>query len=108
MRLANGIVIDKEATFGNLKFSTLRREVYIQNEDGTAPLNIRMVIAAAICLTVAAFYYQRYIDYIKQLFHRQKRRHIYAKHSWELLQNMIYYMLVLYGKQKVYYVDFIK
>jgi|GEM_PF-3322562 len=27
MRLANGIVIDKEATFGALKFSALRREV---------------------------------------------------------------------------------
>ena len=26
MRLANGIVIDKEATFGTLKFSALRRE----------------------------------------------------------------------------------
>ena len=26
MRLANGIVIDKEATFGALKFSALRRE----------------------------------------------------------------------------------
>ena len=35
MRLANGIVIDKEATFGALKFSALRREVRIQNEDGT-------------------------------------------------------------------------
>ena len=27
MRLANGIVIDKEATFGALKFSALRREI---------------------------------------------------------------------------------
>jgi len=33
MRLANGIVIDKEATFGALKFSALRREVRIQNEN---------------------------------------------------------------------------
>ena len=33
MRLANGIVIDKEATFGALKFSALRREVHLQNED---------------------------------------------------------------------------
>lgn len=41
MRLANGIVIDKEATFGNLKFSALRREVYIQNEDGTAASEIK-------------------------------------------------------------------
>lgn len=35
MRLANGIVIDKEKTFGMLKFSALRREVRVQNEDGT-------------------------------------------------------------------------
>ena len=31
MRLANGIVIDKEKTFGVLKFSALRREVHVQN-----------------------------------------------------------------------------
>lgn len=41
MRLANGIVIDKESTFGNLKFSALRCEVYIQNEDGTASSEIK-------------------------------------------------------------------
>lgn len=35
MRLANGIITDKEKTFGNLKFSALRREVFVQNEDGT-------------------------------------------------------------------------
>lgn len=35
MRLANGIIIDKEKTFGDLKFSALRREVFIQNEDGS-------------------------------------------------------------------------
>ncbi len=35
MRLANGIIIDKEKTFGLLKFSALRREVHKQNEDGT-------------------------------------------------------------------------
>ena len=35
MRLANGIVIDKEATFGALKFSALRREIHLQNEDGS-------------------------------------------------------------------------
>lgn len=38
MRLANGIVIDKEKTFGQLKFSALRREVRVQNEDGTKVL----------------------------------------------------------------------
>lgn len=35
MRLANGIIIDKEKTFGLLKFSALRREVHKQNKDGT-------------------------------------------------------------------------
>ncbi len=30
MRLANGIVIDKEATFRALKFSALRRRVHLR------------------------------------------------------------------------------
>ncbi len=29
MRLANGIIIDKEKTFGVLKFSALRREIHM-------------------------------------------------------------------------------
>lgn len=41
MRLANGIIIDKEKTFGILKFSALRREVHIQNEDGTVSEEIK-------------------------------------------------------------------
>jgi len=41
MRLANGIIIDKEKTFGILKFSALRREVRIQNEDGTVSEEIK-------------------------------------------------------------------
>ena len=41
MRLANGIVIDKEKTFGQLKFSALRREVHMQNEDGTISEEIK-------------------------------------------------------------------
>ena len=41
MRLANGIVLEKEATFGELKFSALRREVRIQREDGTLSEEIR-------------------------------------------------------------------
>ncbi|EPY2271872.1 YdcP family protein [Clostridium sporogenes] len=41
MRLANGIVIDKDVTFGMLKFSALRREVHIQNEDGTVSDEIK-------------------------------------------------------------------
>lgn len=35
MRLAEGIVIDHEETFGTLKFSALRREVRENNDDGT-------------------------------------------------------------------------
>ena len=41
MRLANGIILEKEATFGELKFSALRREVRIQKEDGTLSEEIR-------------------------------------------------------------------
>lgn len=41
MRLANGININKEKTFGNLKFSALRREVFIQNEDGTPSTEVK-------------------------------------------------------------------
>jgi len=41
MRLANGIIIDKEKTFGMLKYSALRREVRIQNEDGTVSEEIK-------------------------------------------------------------------
>lgn len=41
MRLAQGIVIDKEKTFGQLKFSALRREVRIVNEDGTLSEEIK-------------------------------------------------------------------
>lgn len=41
MRLAKGIVIDKEKTFGMLKFSALRREVRAQNDDGTPSNEIK-------------------------------------------------------------------
>lgn len=41
MRLANGIFTDKEKTFGKLKFSALRREVFVQNEDGTASTEVK-------------------------------------------------------------------
>lgn len=41
MRLAQGIVIDKEKTFGQLKFSALRREVFLQNEDGTVSNEVK-------------------------------------------------------------------
>lgn len=41
MRLANGIVLNKDATFDTLKFSALRREVRIQNADGTVSDEIK-------------------------------------------------------------------
>ena len=41
MRLAQGIVIDKEKTFGQLKFSALRREVFLQNEDGSVSSEVK-------------------------------------------------------------------
>ena len=41
MRLANGIVLEKEATFGELKFSALRSELRIQKEDGTLSEEIK-------------------------------------------------------------------
>ena len=41
MRLANGIIIDKEKTFGVLKFSALRHEVRVENEDGTTSEEIK-------------------------------------------------------------------
>ena len=41
MRLANGIVLDNEKTFGVLKFSALRHEVRVENEDGTTSEEIK-------------------------------------------------------------------
>lgn len=41
MRLAQGIVIEKEKTFGLLKFSALRREVRIIDEEGNVTEQIK-------------------------------------------------------------------
>lgn len=41
MRLAEGIVVDSELTFGKLRFSALRREVRKQNEDGTVSNEVK-------------------------------------------------------------------
>ena len=41
MRLSEGIVVDKEKTFGMLKFSALRREVFFENEDGTLSTEVK-------------------------------------------------------------------
>ena len=43
MRLANGIVLDKEKTFGVLKFSALRHEVRVENEVEQQRVNGRFV-----------------------------------------------------------------
>lgn len=41
MRLAQGIVLEKDATFGTLKFSAMRREVFMMNEDGTVSTQVK-------------------------------------------------------------------
>lgn len=41
MRLAEGIVIEKEKTFGALKFSALRREVRITDDEGNVTEQIK-------------------------------------------------------------------
>lgn len=51
MRLANGIVLDKEKTFGTLKFSALRHEVFVQNEDGTASEEVKRRVYNLKCNT---------------------------------------------------------
>lgn len=43
MRLSNGFVIDKEKTFGELKFTAVR-DVFLQNEDGTPSTQLKMRI----------------------------------------------------------------
>jgi len=41
MRLAEGIVIEKEKTFGGLKFSALRREVKIVDDEGNVTEQVK-------------------------------------------------------------------
>ncbi|EAE2781380.1 DUF961 domain-containing protein [Listeria monocytogenes] len=41
MRLAEGIVIENEKTFGVLKFSALRREVKVVNEEGVVTEEVK-------------------------------------------------------------------
>lgn len=43
MRLANGIVLDKDTTFGELKFSALRREVRTKMKTGRFQMKSRNV-----------------------------------------------------------------
>ena len=48
MRLSNGFVIDKEKTFGELKFTTVR-DVFLQNEDGTPSTQLKKRIYDLKC-----------------------------------------------------------
>lgn len=41
MRLANGIVVDADKTLGALKFSALRREKMVQDEEGNSTGEVR-------------------------------------------------------------------
>lgn len=64
---------------------------------------ISIVIAAAICLIVAALYYHYYIDYIKQLFHRQKIARMILENKWyeaEQVQSNSFFKDLPSGKTK--------
>jgi DNA segregation ATPase FtsK/SpoIIIE-like protein len=64
---------------------------------------ISIVIAAAICLTVTALYYHYYIDYIKQLFHRQKLARMILENKWyeaEQVQSSSFFKDIPSGKTK--------
>lgn len=64
---------------------------------------ISIIIAAAICLTVAALYYHYYIDYIKQLFHRQKLARMILENKWyeaEQVQSNSFFKDISSGKTK--------
>ena len=52
MRLSNGFVIDKEKTFGELKFTAVR-DVFLQNEDGTPSTQLKKRIYDLKCSLVA-------------------------------------------------------
>jgi len=66
MRLANGIVLDKDTTFGELKFSALRREVRIQNEAGTVSEEIKEKAPEAYLMTLTRRFMMRITDRIRE------------------------------------------
>ncbi len=63
MRLSNGFVIDKEKTFGELKFTAVR-DVFLQNEDGTpsTQLKKRIYDLSVVCMVELSpcLYRQKY------------------------------------------------
>ena len=82
MRLANGIIIDKEKTFGVLKFSALRREVHIQNEDGTVSEEIKERTYDLKCKEQGRMIQVSIPATVKQLFHRQKLAKMILENEW--------------------------
>lgn len=64
---------------------------------------ISIVIAAVVCLAVAIIYYHYYIDYIKQLFHRQKLSRMILENKWyeaEQVQSNSFFKDLPSGKTK--------
>ncbi len=64
---------------------------------------ISMVIAAVICLAAAIIYYHHYVDYIKQLFHRQKLARMILENKWyesEQVQSNSFFKDLPSGKTK--------
>lgn len=64
---------------------------------------ISIVIAAVVCLAVAIIYYHHYIDYIKQLFHRQKLARMILENKWyeaEQVQSNSFFKDLSSGKTK--------
>ena len=64
---------------------------------------ISIVIAAAVCLVAAITYYHHYIDYIKQLFHRQKLARMILENKWyeaEQVQSNSFFKDLPSGKTK--------
>lgn len=64
---------------------------------------ISIVIAVAVCLVAAIAYYHHYIDYIKQLFHRQKIARMILENKWyeaEQVQSNSFFKDLPSGKTK--------
>ncbi|MEY7999152.1 FtsK/SpoIIIE domain-containing protein [Clostridium sp. Mt-5] len=64
---------------------------------------ISIVIAVAVCLAAAIIYYNHYIDYIKQLFYRQKIARMILENKWyeaEQVQSNSFFKDLPSGKTK--------
>ena len=70
MRLSNGFVIDKEKTFGELKFTAVR-DVFLQNEDGTPSTQLKKRIYDLKCSLhggLPAFWFPLFFNTISSAF----------------------------------------